>query len=52
MERIVIAAPQFVQAGGWVLDTQFVPNMFMAGRGNRLRRQVLRALQLRSPRRI
>lgn len=29
MERIVIAAPQFVQAGGWVLDTQFVPNMGM-----------------------
>ena len=29
MERIVIAAPQFAQAGGWVLDTQFVPNKGM-----------------------
>ena len=29
MERIVIAAPQFCHQGGWVLDTQFVPNMGM-----------------------
>ena len=29
MERIVIASPRFEQSGGWVLDTQFVPNMGM-----------------------
>ena len=31
-DDILITAPEFRRDGGWVLDTQFIPNMFMAGR--------------------
>ena len=47
-DDILITAPGFRSDGGWVLDTQFIPNMFMAGRNVSVSHEALGTVLMRT----
>ena len=47
-DDILITAPGFRSDGGWVLDTQYIPNMFMAGRNVSVSHEALGTVLMRT----